>query len=185
MGADLILYAVLYVVTVGAALGVLLNKDTVKSALSLVLVMISLAGHYLWLGQEFVFSIQIIVYAGAIMVLFLFVIMLLNMREREVTPWYLRKSRFIGGACALIFFFLIAVGIVAFGTEAPGRIPAPSPTVTDMATLLTTKYSLPFLLTSILLLVAVIGAVVMGRRHDPETGEELRPENADLLRENI
>ncbi len=185
MGADILVYAVLYAVTVGAALGVLLNKDTVKSAMCLVLVMIALAGHYLYLGQEFVFAIQIIVYAGAIMVLFLFAIMLLNMREREVTPWYLRNSRFVGGAFALAFFILLAVGINTFGTIGEGRSPAPAPSIPELATLLTTKYSLPFLLTSVLLLVAVIGAVVMGRRTDPETGEDYLADEGELLQESL
>ncbi len=185
MGADILIYAILYLITVGGALGVLFNKDTVKSAMCLILVMIALAGHYLYLGQEFVFAIQIIVYAGAIMVLFLFVIMLLNMREREVTPWYLRNPRFVGGVFALTFFFLLAIGINTFGSVSQGRAPAPAPSISELATLLTTKYSLPFLLTSILLLVAVIGAVVMGRRSDPETGEEYLADEEEFLQEQF
>jgi NADH-quinone oxidoreductase subunit J len=173
MGAEILIYAILYVVTVGAALTVLLCRDTVKSALALVGVMVSLAAHYFLMGQEFVAAIQIIVYAGAIMVLFLFVIMLLNMREREFSPWYLRSTRFWGGTMGVIFFIVLGLGVYSFSTVGdPGARPAVAPSIPELATLLTTKFYVPFLLTSILLLVAVIGAVVMGRRHDPETGEE-------------
>ena len=171
MGSQLI-YGILYLVTIGAALGVLLNKDTVKSAMCLVLLMLSIAVHYLFMAHEFVFAIQIVVYAGAIMVLFLFVIMLLNLREREIVPWYMRNTRFIGIALGLVFFFLMAVGVTTVASlEAAGVRPLANPSIPDLATLLTTKYVVPFILTSILLLVAVIGAVVMGRRGDPETGE--------------
>lgn len=181
MGAQVVIYAILYVVTVTAALTVLLTRDTVKSAMALVFVMVSLAAHFFLMGQEFVGATQIIVYAGAIMVLFLFVIMLLNMREREVTPWYLRAPRFWSGVLALMLFTLIALGINAFdaGSSSDGYVTAPAPRIIDLATLLTTKYALPFLLTSVLLLVAVIGAVVMGRRFDPETGEEYVTDDAE------
>ncbi len=178
MGVEFLIYGILYIITVGAALLVLFSRDTVKSAMALVLVMLSLAAHYFFMGQEFVGAIQIIVYAGAIMVLFLFVIMLLNMREKEVAPWYTRNTRFWAGAMALIFFFLLAWGINTFGAVERGFQTRPSPSITDLTTLLMTKYALPFVLTSILLLVAVIGAVVMGRRADPETGEEYLPEEA-------
>src|SRR5690606_29690446 len=138
-------------------------------------VMLAIAANYFVMGMEFVGAIQIIVYAGAIMVLFLFVVMLLNVRERETAPWYLRKARFMGGVFALLFFFIIGSGIYAVA------VPSPLPSITGIATLLTTKYSLPFILTSLLLLVAVIGAVVMGRRQDPETGEEYTVDDSELV----
>jgi len=184
VGAQVVIYAILYVVTVAAALTVLLTRDTVKSAMALVFVMVSLAMHFFLMGQEFVGATQIIVYAGAIMVLFLFVIMLLNMREREVTPWYLRTSRFWSGVVALALFILVAIGLNTFdtGSSNNGYVTAPAPAIIDLATLLTTKYALPFILTSVLLLVAVIGAVVMGRRFDPETGEEYLPDDDAVVR---
>jgi len=178
MVAQYLIYGLLYFITVAAALGVLFNKDTVKSAMCLVMVMVSLAAHYFFLGQEFIGAIQIIVYAGAIMVLFLFVIMLLNVRERETLPWYLRTNRLLSGALAVVFFAVLSFGIYSFSSE--GATPlqkGPAASIIDVSTLLTTKYALPFLLTSVLLLAAVIGAVVMGRRFDPETGEEYLPDN--------
>lgn len=178
MGFDLV-YTLLYVVTLVSAIMVLVSKDTVKSAMALVLLMLSLAAHYFYMGQEFVGAIQIIVYAGAIMVLFLFVIMLLNVREKEITPWYLRNTRFVAGVFAVAIFIFLAFGLSQFGGEELDGVAIAAPSITSLATLLTTKYFVPFLLTSVLLLVAVIGAVVMGRRFDPETGEEYLPDDLE------
>ena len=180
MGFDLI-YTLLFLVTLVGAILVLVSKDTVKSAMSLVLVMLSLAAHYFYMGQEFIGAIQIIVYAGAIMVLFLFVIMLLNVREREITPWYLKNSRYMAGAFASLFFVFLVFGLTQFGVDQLQGATVTPPTITELATLLTTKYFVPFLLTSVLLLVAVIGAVVMGRRFDPETGEEYLPDDLESV----
>jgi len=182
MGPHLLIFGILYVVTVGGALMVLFSKDTVKSAMSLVLVMVSLAMHYVMMGQEVVGAFQIIIYTGAIMVLFLFVIMLLNLREAEIIPWYLRAPRFWAAAMAVLFFVLLGFAFLGYQTEQDELAGAArsAPSVIDLATLLTTKYALPFLLTSVLLLVAVIGAVVMGRRADPETGEEYELESEEI-----
>jgi NADH-quinone oxidoreductase subunit J len=177
MGARYLIYGALYALALAGGLMVLFSRDTVKSAMALVLVMMTLAAQYFLMGQEFVGAIQIIVYAGAIMVLFLFVIMLLNMREKETIPWYLRGPRLFGGLLAIGFFFLLALGIGVFGAaQVTGTSVAPAPSNSEIFAMLMTKYLVPFLLTSVLLLVAVIGAVVMGRRSDPETGEEYTPD---------
>lgn len=177
----LFLYYILFFVTVGLALGVLLNRNTVQAAICLVGVMLSLAVNYLVMYQEFVAITQIIVYTGAIMVLFLFVIMLLNLRDLETTPWYLRSMRFWGGALALVFFIVLAWGLDIFSVPSgsPGMVQketlladAKVSEVTVLATTMITKYVAPFLLTSVLLLVAVIGAIVMARRFD-EDGNEI------------
>jgi NADH-quinone oxidoreductase subunit J len=178
---DLIVYYVLFAMTVAFALGVLLNKNTVRSAMCLVGVMLCLASNYLLMRQEFVAFIQIVVYAGAIMVLFLFVIMLLNLKEAETLPWYLRNARFWGGALGLLFFFIVAWGIQVFSVSdgAPGALAneaamkeSGTPEVIVLATMMMTRYIVPFILTSVLLLVAVIGAIVMARRRD-EDGNEI------------
>lgn len=175
------IYILLFAITVACALGVLLVKNTVKSAMFLVGVMLCLAANYLMLRQEFVAFIQVVVYAGAIMVLFLFVIMLLNLREAETVPWYLRNARFWGGALAILFFFIVALGIQVFSvsTGTPGAVAneqamrqARTPEVILLATKMLTTYIVPFILTSVLLLVAVIGAIVMARRKD-EDGNEI------------
>ncbi len=176
-----LVYTLLFLITVAFGLGVLLNRNTVSSAMCLVGVMFCIAVNYLMMRQEFVALIQILVYAGAIMVVFLFVIMMLNLRERETTPWYLRNARFWGGALAIVFFFVLAAGIQIFavsgGTKATAAKEAAiaareTPEVILLATLMLTEYIAPFLLTSVLLLVAVIGAIVMARRKD-EDGNEI------------
>ena len=177
----LAIYVVLFLMTVGFALGVLFSGNTVKSAICLVGVMLCIAVHYLLMGQEFIAFTQIVVYAGAIMVLFLFVIMLLNLREVERTPWYLRNARFWGGVLGITFFFVIAVGISVFavggdvaGSTANQEALAQRDVseIILLATLMITRYIVPFILTSVLLLVAVIGAIVMARRKD-EDGNEI------------
>lgn len=177
----LFLYYVLFFITVGFALGVLFNQNTVRSAMCLVGVMCSLAANFLLMQQEFLAFTQIVVYTGAIMVLFLFVIMLLNLREPETPPWYLRNARFWGGALAVVFFFVLAYGLQIFSIPSgnPGMMEKEEALrelgkseVTVLATLMITKYVVPFLLTSVLLLVAVIGAIVMARRYD-EDGNEI------------
>lgn len=167
----MLLYLILFTLTVIGAAGVLFNRDTVKAAMCLIGVMIGIAANFLLMGQEFVAFIQIIVYAGAIMVVFLFVIMLLNLREKEQAPWYLRNARMIGGALAAAFFFISAWGVRTFFTGGNGAGSVREPMdMTSIATALITQYVGPFLLTSVLLLVAVIGAVAMARRkHDDGT----------------
>ncbi len=174
MGPHFLIFGILFLVTIGSAFMVLLSRDTVRSAMALVLVMLSLAMHYIMMGQEIVGIFQVIIYTGAIMVLFLFVIMLLNLREAEVIPWYLRAPRFWAGVMATVFFAALLFSFLAIRTSAADLegVARTAPSVAEIATLLTTKYAVPFVLTSVLLLVAVIGAVVMGRRTDPETGEE-------------
>lgn len=177
----LIIYYALFALTVLLALGVLFNKNTVRSAMCLVGVMACLAVNFLLMRQEFVAFIQIVVYTGAIMVLFLFVIMLLNLREPEVMPWYLRNSRFWGGALALVFFFTMAWGVQVWTVTdgVPGAV-ANEQAIRDsgvsevilLSTLMVTKYVAPFILTSVLLLVAVIGAIAMAKRTD-EDGREI------------
>ncbi len=184
---DLIVYSLLFLMTVGFALGVLANRNTVKSAMCLVGVMLCIAVNYLLMRQEFVAFIQVVVYAGAIMVLFLFVIMLLNLREPETTPWYLRSARFWGGALGITFFFVLAAGISVFfqGEGQPGAIlteqaiaERETPEVILLSTLMITEYIVPFILTSVLLLVAVIGAIVTARRKDEEGNEIVMEEEA-------
>jgi len=130
--------------------------------------MVSIAILFLLLNAAFLATIQIIVYAGAIMVLFIFVIMLLNLRRDEFGPERRKAQRFF----AILFVFLLLIGIATvievgvFGfrsaeTVSGATIPAG---VEPLAQLLFTKYLLPFELASILLLVAIVGAIVMAKR---------------------
>jgi len=147
-------------VCVAGAVNLLVQRHPINSALSLVVVMGSLAAEYLLLGAEFVAAIQVIVYAGAVMVLFIFVIMLLNAGEEERTRGS-RVALLFGVPGMLIGSTLIAwILLEHSGTRAvePGALPGPPQTI---GWLLFHDYLLPFEITSVLVLIAIMGAVVL------------------------
>jgi len=162
----LILFLAFGGVCVAGAVNLLVQRHPINGALSLIAVMAALAGEYLLLGAEFVAAVQVIVYAGAIMVLFVFVIMLLNAGEEEHTNGS-RVALLLGVPGVLTGSVLVAwVVLQHSGTEAvpigalPGR-------PTDIAQLLFHDFLLPFEVTSVLILIAIMGAVVLASK--PET----------------
>lgn len=170
----LVLFFIFGAVCVGAAINLLVQKHPINSALSLIVVMGSLALLYLLLGAEFVAAVQVIVYAGAVMVLFVFTIMLLNAGEEERLPHTSRVAVMLGvpglivGTATIIWvvsrragFDAIAIGgpSVLNGTEGFGN-------PRSVAQLLFRDYLLPFEVTSILILIAILGAVVLARREE-------------------
>ena len=171
------IFFILAIIAVGAAVMVITTKSPVSSALYLILVMCSLAGLFVLLGALFLAALQIIVYAGAIMVLFLFVIMLLNLRRDE----YGHDSHIIQKYLGFVLVAVILVqGIVIIGWAMKNYSAASSLVSTEgtpgagpavdynsaywVARTLFTKYAYPFEVTSILLLAAMIGAVVIARK---------------------
>ena len=164
---QLALFIIFAALAVAGALNLLLQKHPINSALSLVVVMMSLAVLYWSLGAEFLAAAQVIVYSGAIMVLFVFVIMLLNAGEEEHTSGS-RAAYFAGipGAtavfCLLSFVFLSeskSIGNAHLG----GALNA-VPNLGELSQVLFTKLLLPFEVTSILILVAILGAVVLASK---------------------
>jgi len=162
------LFFLLAIPLVLSAIGVIVNPHPIRSALCLVASLFLLAVFFLFLDAHLVGALQIIVYAGAIMVLFLFVIMLLNL-QREATEGHSRTliagSVITGSLFALVLAY--ALGKSSGGVPGPGMESAPAETYGTTAALgerLFTHYVLPFEITSILLLVAVIGAVVVAKR---------------------
>jgi len=156
----LLLFLVFGLGCVAGALNLLAQRHPIDSALSLVVVMGSLAGEYLLLGAEFVAAIQVIVYAGAIMVLFVFVIMLLNAGEEERTRGS-RVALLLGVPGMLIGSVLVVWLLLARSpsqTVAAGALPGAPETI---AWLLFHDYLLPFEVTSILVLIAILGAVAL------------------------
>ncbi|NUQ29863.1 MAG: NADH-quinone oxidoreductase subunit J [Acidobacteriaceae bacterium] len=151
-----------------AALNLLLQRHPINSALSLVVVMMSLAVLYWSLGAEFLAAAQIIVYSGAVMVLFVFVIMLLNAGEEERTKGSKIASiaGFPGAAaifCLLSFVFLSEghkLGLSHLG----GSLDEATSNISQISSLLFTDLLLPFEVTSILILVAILGAVVLAKK---------------------
>ena len=150
--------------TVGAALSVVFNRKPIYSVLSLLVAMFCLASLFVMLGAYFVAALQILLYAGAVLVLFLFVIMLLNLE-----PEYLARLRLFtlrgAGTFAATLLFLQLVRIVAVRSTSPlAATPAPYGTVEALGALLFTTYVLPFELTSFLILAAIIGAVTLAKQ---------------------
>lgn len=172
MDFTLILFLILAVTAIATASGLLLSRNAVYAALFLVLNFATVAVFYLILGAPFVAMAQVTVYAGAIMVLFLFVIMLLGAEKLprgEVLPW--QRPLAIGAAAILL---AEAVYLLVERARTSSLLPLPGPeantmeSLREMATLLFTDYLLPFEVTSILLLVAMIGAIVLTKREKGE-----------------
>ena len=160
-----VLFIVFGLICVAGAINLLLQRHPINSALSLVVVMASLALIYLLLGAEFVAAIQVIVYAGAIMVLFVFVIMLLNAGEEERT----RGSRvaLILGVPGVIILAAAVGWLLVTGSGQLGGVTIASSDFGEthaIARLLFKDFLLPFEITSVLILIAIMGAVVLGKR---------------------
>jgi NADH-quinone oxidoreductase subunit J len=168
MNLDLILFLILALVAIGTATGMLLSRNAVYSALFLVLNFITVAVFYLLLGAPFIAMSQITVYAGAIMVLFLFVIMLLgaeSLPQAEVLPW--QRPFAIGLAVILVSeaaYLLITRATSTANVPLPGEAPNTMANLRELGMVLFNQYLLPFEVTSILLLVAMVGAIVLIRR---------------------
>ncbi len=148
----------------GAA--VVLNRNPVASALSLVVSFLGLAALFVSLNAYFIGVIQILVYAGAVMVLFLFIIMLLDLRAEEIRR--LNWTAICGGLLVALLF-LIQVGYVITHLKMAGQpfpaLPKATPDdVRNIGFLLFSQYTLPFQLIGILVLVATIGVVVLSRK---------------------
>ena len=163
ISVHLLLFLAFGAVAVGGAVNLLVQRHPINSALSLIAVMAALAGEYLLLGAEFVAALQVIVYAGAIMVLFVFVIMLLNAGEEERTGG--SRVALIFGVPGMLLGSLLVAWVVLrhSGTEAVaiGALPGPPKTIGQM---LFHEFLLPFEVTSILILIAIMGAVVLASR---------------------
>lgn len=171
MSLSLILFFVLATLAVLGAVSLILQRHPIHSALSLIVVMVSLAGLYLLLGAEFVAAVQIIVYGGAIMVLFVFVIMLLNAAPEERTD--ISKIAHAGVILPLVAALSAFLAVtIARGTQfmhAADRAPGQGLVLTDtraLSHMLFTDFVYPFELTSFLILVAILGAVVLAQREN-------------------
>src|SRR3989442_1447504 len=170
---------ILAVVSVASALMVVMNHNPVRCALYLIVNFVCLAIFYLMLSAQLLAALQVLVYAGAIMVLFLFVIMLLNLGGEQVLHDPLVAQRPLG--------VLFGAGLLAFlgsalsrATTIPAQVPpAPEPPagpqadpVFQIGQLLFTRYVYPFEVTSLLLLVGIIGTILLAKRRVGETPGE-------------
>jgi NADH-quinone oxidoreductase subunit J len=169
--AGLIIFVIVGVIAVAAALGMLLSNNAVHAALYLILNFVCVAFFYLSLNAPFLAMVQITVYAGAIMVLFLFVIMLLG-AERVPLSSTLRWQMPLGALLALALLGTAAYAIVSGGVAlAPKELATGAETFGgpfQVGDVLFQSYLFPFELTSVLLLVAMIGAIVLTRDEKPK-----------------
>jgi NADH-quinone oxidoreductase subunit J len=167
MNSDLIVFLVLSLVAISSALGMLFSRNAVYSALFLVLNFVTVAVFYLLLGAPFIAMSQITVYAGAIMVLFLFVIMLLG-AEQIRGEFNLRELAF--PTLLAVILLVQSLYLLLSRARSDAVITAPDASLNtmeslrEMAMTLFSEYLLPFEVTSILLLVAMVGAIVLSRR---------------------
>jgi NADH-quinone oxidoreductase subunit J len=160
----LILFLIFATICLAGAINLLLQSHPINSALSLIVVMSSLAVFYLLLGAEFLAIAQIIVYAGAIMVLFTFVVMLLNVGVEEKTHGS-KIAKLIGFPAVAVLLAVIASILI----RAQGRIGIISlsedvTTIQALSRVLFRDMLLPFELTSVLILIAILGAVALARK---------------------
>jgi NADH-quinone oxidoreductase subunit J len=162
MHVQMVMFFVLGALAIGGAVNLIVQRHPIHSSLSLIVVMVALAGEYLLLGSEFIAAIQIIVYAGAIMVLFVFVIMLLNAGVEERTHAS-RMAQYVGLPMAALLVVEL-VWSIRRGSEALPVQVSGTVSTSRLATLLFRGFVFPFELTSVLILVAIIGALVLAKR---------------------
>jgi NADH-quinone oxidoreductase subunit J len=168
----LILFLLFAGFCLGGAINLLLQSHPINSALSLIVVMTSLAVLYLLLGAEFLAAAQIIVYAGAVMVLFVFTVMLLNAGREERTMGS-RTWRAVGFPAVVAVFAVIATVLLsAHGLGDAGLGEQGITSTEDLSRVLFHELLLPFEVTSVLILIAILGAVALARHgHGDPHGE--------------
>jgi NADH-quinone oxidoreductase subunit J len=173
MSVTQILFWFLSVLTLFSALMVVTSKNPVYSVLWLILVFFSISGHYLLLNAQFLAIVNIIVYAGAIMVLFLFVIMLMNL-NRDSEP---RKNKWLKLAGAVAGGCLLLVLVAALKNAETKSAIAEAGTgdiglIQNLGKALFNDYVVPFEISSVLFLSAMVGAVVLGKKEKTATSHE-------------
>ena len=167
MGATQILFWFLSVLALVGAVMVVVSKNPVHSVLWLITVFFAISGHYIMLNAQFIGIVNLIVYAGAIMVLFLFVIMLMNLStdtEPQKNKW-LKLAGIIAGGCLM----LVLVAALR-DAEVRGKIAQLKDgdigLINNLGKVLFTDYVVPFEISSILFLSAMVGAAVIGKKGD-------------------
>jgi len=165
MSTVLIVFFILAAITLSTAFLTIYSKNPIHSAIYLVICFFSIAGHYLLLNSEFLAIVHIIVYSGAIMILFLFTIMLMNLnREDEV-----HKPRITRVRAIIIFIIMCIVLMVIFINSTPvADVPEPMgedyQSIKVLGKVLLNEYMVPFEFASVLLLVAMIGTVLLSKK---------------------
>jgi NADH-quinone oxidoreductase subunit J len=168
MNLPVIVFFVFALFAVAGAVMLILAREPIHSALALILVIAALATLYLLLGAEFIAAVQMIVYAGAVMVLFVFVIMLLNMGVEERTD-FSKLAKYAGIPLGFVLLLEIAHWLwrsPAGAAVANGPQPLTAFSTVELSKLLFRSYLFPFEATSILILIAILGALVLARKEE-------------------
>ena len=164
MGTDTLFY-VFSIAAIVCAFLVIANpfsQNPVTSAMFLVLTIASLAGLFVLLEAFFLAAVQVLVYAGAVMVLFLFVIMLLDLRAEERRK--INKFGLVGGIISVVAILLVLFQSLTRTSLSPTQPTHLSGATLQLGQLLFTRYSLPFEIVSVLLLVAMVGVILLSKR---------------------
>ena len=165
MSVELVLFYVFGVMAVASALAMVLNmRNTVAAAMSLVITMVALAAVYVLMEAHLVAVLQIMVYGGAIVVLFVFVVMLLNLRQDDFPPPRQRLVKGLGIALAVFALVKFLAVLPSALPESVAVLPEGFGGYRDVGVALFTRFLLPFEATSLLLLSALVGAVVLAKR---------------------
>lgn len=160
-----ILFWFLSAMAVGSALGVILSRNPVNSVMFLILTFFAISGHYILMNAQFLAIVNIIVYAGAIMVLFLFVIMLMNLNA-DVEPQKGMMIQLAGVISGGTLFLVILMGLTTAKSEMIDPKSSDIGLITNLGKILFTRFVLPFEISSVLFLSAMIGAVVIGKKEN-------------------
>ena len=166
-----ILFWILSAMAVGSALGVILSRNPVNSVMFLILTFFAISGHYILMNAQFLAVVNIIVYAGAIMVLFLFVIMLMNLNA-DVEPQKGQMVQLAGVISGGVLFLVVLAAIKSAKVETMETTSTGIGLIGNLGKVLFTKYVLPFEISSVLFLSAMIGAVVIGKKEHIPVGEK-------------
>jgi NADH-quinone oxidoreductase subunit J len=158
------IFVALTAVAVGSALTVIVHRNPIYSAIALVVTFLCLGGYYILLQAQLVAAVHVIVYAGAIMVLFLFVIMLLDVRREEGSRLRVGGVQLTLGTAAGTALLLLLWAAMAAAPGGGPPPPLPKGNTQAVGYLLFTRYLLPFELTSLILLVAMVGALILAKR---------------------
>ena len=161
-----VLFWILAVLAVSAALAMILVRQAVHCALMLAVVMLSLAVMYAMQGAPFLAFVQVIVYTGAVLMLFLFVVMLIGITSAESLKETIRGQRLWAGLAGLglMVLLIVSIGHAAIGSAAPQTSQNSTGNLTGLAKLIFTTYVFPFEVTSALLITAALGAMVLAHR---------------------
>jgi NADH-quinone oxidoreductase subunit J len=168
MGTYEIIFWFLTIMAISCALGVILSRNPVNSVLFLIATFFAISGHYILMNAQFLAIVNIIVYAGAIMVLFLFVIMLMNLNA-DTEPQKNKLVQLAGVISGGLLFLVILAALKATTVTMLEETSTDIGLISNLGKTLFTQFVLPFEISSVLFLSAMIGAIVIGKKEEGQT----------------